>query len=111
MSPAPAWWRALGGPWCISVWSGIVGGAFVIPSAIWTTVYSPLTFAEAALAEVLAAAVSILFLWLAHAWWLSPRKADQPHRAVIAVSTFAVVGLVRLMALFEIGRASCRERV
>ena len=72
MRAAPAWWQAIGGPWCVSIWSGIVGGAFVIPTTIWTTLYSPLTLAEAASAESVAAAISILFLWWAHSWWLRP---------------------------------------
>ena len=71
MRTAPAWWRALGGPWCVSIWSGIVGVAFVIPSAIWTAIYSPLSLWESAAGEVAAAAVSLLVLWWAHAWWLS----------------------------------------
>lgn len=102
MRAAPAWWRAIGGPWCVSIWSGIVGGAFVIPSTIWTTIYSRLTLAEAASAEIVAAAVSILFLWWAHSWWLSPSRAGMKHRSWLAIATFAVIGLIRLAVLFAV---------
>ena len=100
MRTAPAWWRALGGPWCVSIWSGIVGIAFVIPSAIWTAIYSPLSLWESAVGEIAAAAVSLLVLWWAHAWWLSPSRAGQRHRSLLAVATFALVGLVRLAMLY-----------
>jgi len=98
--PAPAWWAALGGPWCVSVWSGVVGVAFVIPSAIWTAIYSPLSLWESAVGEIAAAAVSLLVLWWAHAWWLSPSRAGRRHRSLLAVATFALVGLVRLAMLY-----------
>lgn len=100
MRTAPAWWRALGGPWCVSIWSGIVGVAFVIPSAIWTAIYSPLSLWESAVGEIAAAVVSLLVLWWAHAWWLSPSRAGQRHRSLLAVATFALVGLVRLAMLY-----------
>ncbi len=102
MRAAPAWWQAIGGPWCVSIWSGIVGGIFVIPSALWTTLYSPLTLAEATSAEIVAAATSILFLWWAHSWWLSPSRAGMKHRSWLAVATFAVIGLIRLAVLFAV---------
>ena len=100
MRPAPAWWRAIGGPWCVSIWSGIVGIAFVIPSAIWTAIYSPLSLWESAVGEIAAAAVPLLVLWWAHAWWLSPSRAGRRHRSLLAVATFALVGLVRLAMLY-----------
>jgi hypothetical protein len=102
MRAAPEWWRALGGKWCVSIWSGIVGAGFVIPSTIWTTLYSPLTLAEAASAEATAAVISLLFLWWAHSWWLSPSRAGTRHRSWLAVLTFAVIGLIRLAALFAV---------
>jgi signal transduction histidine kinase len=102
MRTSPEWWRALGGPWCVSIWSGIVGAGFVIPSTIWTTIYSPLTFAEAASAEATAAVISLLFLWWAHSWWLSPSRAGMKHRSWLAVATFAVIGLIRLAVLFAV---------
>ena len=100
MRAAPAWWKAIGGPWCVSIWSGIIGGIFVIPSTLWTTLYSSLTLAEAASAEIVAAAISILFLWWAHSWWLSPSRVGMKHRSWFAVATFAVIGLIRLAVLF-----------
>jgi signal transduction histidine kinase len=109
MRPAPAWWRAIGGPWCVSIWSGIVGVAFVIPSAIWTAIYSPLSLWESAVGEIAAAAVSLLVLWWAHAWWLSPSRAGQRHRSLLAVATFALVGLVRLAMLYAAREALAIE--
>ena len=100
MRSAPAWWRALGGPWCVSVWSGIIGVIFVIPAGIWSAVYSNLTVPQSLVTEFIAAAVGILVLWWAHAWWLSPDRAGQRHRAWIAVATFAVLGLIRIAVLF-----------
>ncbi|MGA1216274.1 MAG: hypothetical protein ACO31X_12005, partial [Candidatus Nanopelagicales bacterium] len=102
MRAAPAWWQAIGGPWCISIWSGIVGAGFVIPSTIWTTLHSPLTLAEAASAEATAAVISLLFLWWAHSWWLSPSRAGTRHRSWLAVLTFAAIGLIRLAVLFAV---------
>ncbi|MGA1481682.1 MAG: hypothetical protein ACO38N_11495 [Candidatus Nanopelagicales bacterium] len=102
MRAAPAWWQAIGGPWCISIWSGIVGAGFVIPSTIWTTLHSPLTLAEAASAEATAAVISLLFLWWAHSWWLSPSRAGMRHRSWLAVLTFAAIGLIRLAVLFAV---------
>ena len=102
MRTSPEWWRALGGKWCVSIWSGIVGAGFVIPSTIWTTLYSPLTLAEAASAEATAAVISLLFLWWAHSWWLSPSRAGMPHRSWLAVLTFAAIGLIRLAVLFAV---------
>lgn len=100
MRSAPAWWRALGGPWCVSVWSGVIGLVFIIPAGIWTSVYSNLTVPQSLATELIAAAVGILILWWAHAWWLSPERAGQRHRAWIAVATFAVLGLIRIAVLF-----------
>ncbi|MFZ8910380.1 MAG: hypothetical protein ACO20A_06970, partial [Candidatus Nanopelagicales bacterium] len=102
MRAAPEWWRALGGKWCVSIWSGIVGAGFVIPSTIWTTLHSPLTLAEAASAEATAAVISLLFLWWAHSWWLSPSRAGMRHRSWLAVLTFAAIGLIRLAVLFAV---------
>lgn len=100
MRSAPAWWRAIGGPWCVSVWSGVIGLIFVIPAGIWTAVYSSLTVPQSLVTEFIAAGVGILILWWAHAWWLSPDRAGQRHRAWIAVATFAVLGLIRIAVLF-----------
>jgi signal transduction histidine kinase len=54
----------------------------------------------ALLVELVAAAVALPFLWLAHATWLSPGRAGERRRTPIAMLTFFAVGLVRLFAMF-----------
>ena len=100
MRPAPAWWRALSGPWVISIWSGLVGVGFTVPSALWTASYSGLDFGTALLVEAVAAVVALVMLWLAHALWLSPGRAGTAYRPWLALATFALVGLVRLAVMF-----------
>ena len=55
MRPAPAWWRALSGPWVISIWSGVVGVVFILPSALWTATYANVGVGTAVLVEAVAA--------------------------------------------------------
>jgi signal transduction histidine kinase len=100
MRPAPAWWRALSGPWVISIWSGLVGVAFTVPSALWTASYSGLDVGTALLVEAVAAVVALGMLWVAHSLWLSPTRAGTTYRPWLALATFVLVGLVRLAVMF-----------
>ena len=99
---APSWWRDIGGPWAISRWSAVFTAVFIVPSTVWTATYSSLSLGTALLVEVVAAAVALPFLWVAHATWLSPRRAGARHRTLIALFTFFAVGLVRLMVMFGV---------
>ena len=100
MRPAPAWWRALSGPWVISIWSGVVGVLFILPSALWTATYANVGVGTAVLVEAVAAVVALGMLWLAHVLWLSPTRAGTAYRPWLALGTFALVGLVRLAVMF-----------
>jgi len=100
MRPAPAWWRALSGPWVISIWSGVVGVGFILPSALWTATYANVGVGTAVLVEAVAAVVALGMLWLAHVLWLSPTRAGTAYRPWLALGTFALVGLVRLAVMF-----------
>lgn len=97
---APSWWRAIGGPSAISRWSAVFTAGFIIPSGVWTAAYSSLDVGTALLVELIAAAIALPFLWLAHATWLSPRRAGDQYRTPIALLTFFAVGLVRLFVMF-----------
>ena len=100
MMAAPSWWRAIGGPSAISRWSAVFTAGFIIPSGVWTAAYSSLDVGTALLVELIAAAIALPFLWLAHATWLSPRRAGERYRTPIALLTFFAVGLVRLLVMF-----------
>lgn len=107
---APPWWRDIGGPWAISRWSAVFTAVFIVPSAVWTATYSSLNLGTALLVEVVAAAVALPFLWVAHATWLSPRRAGARYRTLIALFTFFAVGLVRLMVMFGVRGAAGIEQ-
>lgn len=103
MTTAPAWWRAGGGPWCVSIWSAIIGVIFLVPSAVWSAVNSELTLPAVLVSEAVAAIVVLTVLWLSHGWWLSPSRAHQPGRTWLALATFVLLGVLRIAVLF-IGR-------
>lgn len=100
MRATPSWWRAIGGPSAISRWSAVFTAGFIIPSGVWTAMYSSLDVRTALLVELIAAAIALPFLLLAHATWLSPRRAGERYRTPIALLTFFAVGLVRLFVMF-----------
>ena len=100
MMAVPQWWRAIGGPYAVSRWSAIFTVVLLIPSAIWTAAYSSVTVGGAIVVEAIAAVVALLFLWLAHVTWLSPRRFDGGHRTLLALATYFGIGLVRLFVMY-----------
>lgn len=100
MIAAPWWWRDIGGPSAISRWSVVVAVVFIIPVSVWTASYSSLDMGTALMVDVVAVAVALPFLWIAHATWLSPRRAGDRYRTTIALLTFFAAGLVRLVTMF-----------